>query len=134
MRNILVRLMVTGAIAGTLGLAPTAHAGKAGQVSLLVPAPSPPIAFPQKVVVIGGAMANVTIGTDCGAVPGTYPLQSVVIVDPRARGAGGHGRFTNVIVLFPAPFKPGTRLGQIVNEGPCTVGSTPYQRITGIVE
>lgn len=136
MRKLLVGLALAAMLAAPFGLPSDASAGgKKIEVMLLIPLRGAPIASPLKVVITGPPAGDTTLTGGCGGVAGHFPVQSVVVVDPQGRpGAGAHGRFTQVVVLFPVPFRPGTRLGQVFNSGTCTDGGITYQMVSGFVE
>ena len=138
MRNLLVGLVVAGAIAGTFYFPSGVYAGVEGpedgdeDIQFLVPKTASAVASHQKVVLIDGPLGSATMnGNTCGVVAGTYPVQNAVLVDPHG---GAHVRFAGVVVLYPVPFKPGTRLGSVRDLGPCSDNGTTYQKMAAILE
>jgi hypothetical protein len=112
----------------------SAFAQQSGEtVTVLIPTdqnqPDPPSGPQDKLIFTGGRVT--TIDTT-GCALGSHPVQNAILIDP----AGGQpGRITGVIVISHSdPISPGTKLTNLVEQPPCTIGLITYRRYQGTVE
>lgn len=81
------------------------------------------------IVIAGRATSTDQIG-NCFAA-GTYPVQNGVAIDPGDQRAT---RIIGAIVGQATAIQNGTKLGNLTDDGNCTIGTESYKKVRGTVQ